>query len=134
MDLPLNEYWAEEWLKCAEDKYYFFENYCYLQGDGGRTLFTPREYQRRVIDAVEDNRFVVAASGRQSGKCCLPETTVSCLIRINNTCYDVALPIGAIHDLSRTKSPEEAKYIINKEISNGTGLQNQSRESCRNSS
>ena len=109
MDLPLNEYWAEEWLKCAEDKYYFFENYCYLQGDGGRTLFTPREYQRRIIDAVEDNRFVVGLSGRQSGKCSGADSLVKVRLRLDEIEYSIELTMRDIHTLSKCSSKRECK-------------------------
>lgn len=67
-DLPLTPWQEAEWMKCALDKHYFFENYVYLQGEHGKTLFKPRSYQTRVIDACDEHRFTVMLLGRQSGK------------------------------------------------------------------
>ena len=65
-DQPLTPEQAQEWLKCKNDRYYFFENYCYIQSPKGRELFKPRQYQRRMIDVAVGNRFTVGLSGRQS--------------------------------------------------------------------
>lgn len=67
-DLPLTPDEEAEWLRCAQDKMYFFENYVYVQGAKGKTLFNPRPYQKRAIDAMAANRFVVGLMPRQSGK------------------------------------------------------------------
>lgn len=67
-DQPLTPEQAKEWLKCKNDRYYFFENYCYIQGARGRELFKPRQYQKRMIDTSTNNRFTIGLSGRQSGK------------------------------------------------------------------
>jgi len=67
-DLPLTEYEQEEWLKCANDKYYWMRTYVYVQSGKGKLLFDPRDYQQRIIDTCEENRFVIGVSGRQSGK------------------------------------------------------------------
>ncbi|WGH49867.1 DNA terminase packaging enzyme large subunit [Alishewanella phage vB_AspM_Slickus01] len=57
-----------EWLKCASDKDYWMRNYVYVQSESGRTLFTPRPYQTRIIKLAEDYRFNIIMSGRQTGK------------------------------------------------------------------
>lgn len=75
-DLPLTPEQADEWVKCAQDKMYFFENYVYVQGQKGKTLFKPRSYQKRAIEAMTNNRFVVALMGRQSGKALALDTVV----------------------------------------------------------
>lgn len=67
-DKPLTEEQEYEWLKCALDKYYWMENYVYIQTDKGRELFKPRDYQKRIIETSSDNRFTVNLLGRQSGK------------------------------------------------------------------
>lgn len=82
-----------EFTKCALDKFYFFENYVYVQGVGGKTLFKPRAYQRRAIEAMTDNRFVAALMGRQSGKTtsvgmdCLHDMIFTADYRIGITSY-----------------------------------------------
>jgi hypothetical protein len=67
-DVALTPEQVSEWLKCANDKYYFFENYCYIQSPKGKALFKAREYQSRIIDTSADNRFTTNLLGRQSGK------------------------------------------------------------------
>lgn len=67
-DRPLTPVQALEWDKCAADKFYWMENYVYVQSDTGRTLFKPRSYQKRIIKLCEDFRWVVCMSGRQTGK------------------------------------------------------------------
>lgn len=67
-DVDLYGWQVDEWLKCAKDKYYFFENYVWVQTPSGRAKFKARPYQKRLIDATEQNRFVVGMASRQSGK------------------------------------------------------------------
>jgi len=65
---PLTKEQAKEWLKCATDKYYWMENYVYIQSETGKQLFKPRPYQKRIIKGSEKNRFTINLLGRQSGK------------------------------------------------------------------
>ena len=67
-DRPLTEQEANEWIKCAKDKYYFFENYCYIQSTKGKMLFKARSYQKRIIDTAGAFQFFAGLAGRQSGK------------------------------------------------------------------
>jgi len=67
-DKPLTDWEVEEWIKCAEDPWYFFTNYCYVVGPRGKTLFEPRDYQIDMIDVIRDNRFVIINAPRQTGK------------------------------------------------------------------
>lgn len=67
-DTPLSEWEQEEWLRCAADKYYFFENYVYVQTPSGRKNFAVRDYQKRILDECDNSRHVAILSGRQSGK------------------------------------------------------------------
>ena len=69
-DAPLTKKQQEEWLKCADDPFYFFTKYCTVRGSKGKTLFAPREYQKDLMDVVIDNTHTVVISPRQSGKCC----------------------------------------------------------------
>jgi len=65
---PLTKKQADEWMKCALDKYYWMENYVYIQTETGKKLFKPRDYQKRIIEASDNNRFTINLLGRQSGK------------------------------------------------------------------
>lgn len=88
-DLPLTPEQADEWVKCAQDKMYFFENYVYVQGAKGKTLFKPRDYQKRAIEAMANNRFVVGLMPRQSGKCICKETKYTVRNKLTGECMDV---------------------------------------------
>lgn len=59
---------ADEWVKCAMDVEYWLENYAYVQGASGKTLFTPRAYQKRIIKKASRGRFFIGLVGRQAGK------------------------------------------------------------------
>jgi hypothetical protein len=67
-DTELTPYQADEWMKCACDKYYFFENYVYIQGAKGKMKFIARDYQRAMLEVADTNLFTIALLGRQSGK------------------------------------------------------------------
>lgn len=63
-DQPLTEWEEEEWLKCADDFWYFATNYCQVVGPKGKVLFEPRDYQVDAIDVILNNRFTVINSPR----------------------------------------------------------------------
>jgi len=59
----------EELLKCSEDVEYFINNYVKIVSlDGGLIQFKLYDYQKRFVNTVMSNRFVVAMMGRQQGK------------------------------------------------------------------
>lgn len=59
----------EEYVKCANDPCYFIENYVKVVSlDHGIVPFRLRPYQKRIIDAVHNNRFTISMLFRQSGK------------------------------------------------------------------
>lgn len=89
LDVPLTEEQAKEWIKCANDKYYFFENYCYIEAPKGRAKFVPREYQRRIIDTSTDNRMAVSLLGRQSGKCIGKDTKYTVRSKVTGEIYEI---------------------------------------------
>lgn len=109
-DIPMTQEQSDEWDRCAEDKYYFFENYVYVQAPKGKVLFSPREYQRRIIDSCTNHRFVSGLSGRQSGKCLSGETLIKLLASfpVLGVQYELTATIADIHTLSKCKSPQEA--------------------------
>lgn len=112
LDIDLTEEQAKEWITCANDKYYFFENYVYIQAPKGKVLFKPRDYQRRVVDACEKNRHVVGLVGRQAGKCCLAESQTTCKVINNGVEYELKLSMGEIHLLSKCSNPEDVELFI----------------------
>lgn len=64
-----SRYEIEELKKCAADPLYFIENYVKIQHPvDGDILFTPREYQKRMVHNFSNNRFNIAMLPRQCGK------------------------------------------------------------------
>lgn len=58
-----------EYIKCSEDPCYFIEKYCKVVSlDDGIVPFALRPYQKRIIEAVHNNRFTISMLFRQSGK------------------------------------------------------------------
>ncbi len=54
--------------KCCDDIWTFLPYVKLVHPDFGRVEFVPRSYQKRIIDLILDNRFVVCLLSRQSGK------------------------------------------------------------------
>ena len=65
---PLTEEQKIEWLKCRDDKFYWMRNYVWVQSDLGSCLFTPRDYQSRIINLFDKTLLNIVQSGRQTGK------------------------------------------------------------------
>lgn len=60
---------SEELLKCADDIYYFLENYYTVFSlDHAEVSYIPYPYQRKLIDALLNDRFVIGKMPRQYGK------------------------------------------------------------------
>lgn len=57
-----------EWKKCANDILYFAEKYCVLMTPEGRQHIHLRDYQKRYLLHLFNNRLSVYLSARQSGK------------------------------------------------------------------
>lgn len=71
----------EEYIKCASDPIYFISNYCkVISLDRGIVNFELYDYQKKLIRAYNDNRFVISMMGRQNGKCCIKTT----LLKVRN--------------------------------------------------
>ncbi len=58
-----------EYIKCKKDPIYFIENYIkIIDLDNGVVLFKMWDFQRKLINAFIENRFVVSLLPRQMGK------------------------------------------------------------------
>lgn len=66
--VPLTEEEAEEFVKCALDFDHWASTYLWVQTDRGKSLFNPRDYQKRMLSAFEDNPFSIILAPRQVGK------------------------------------------------------------------
>ena len=59
----------EEYVKCSTDIIYFVEKYVkIITLDHGLQLFEPYEYQERMLEAFDQNRFCINLLPRQTGK------------------------------------------------------------------
>lgn len=58
----------EEFKKCAKDVVYFANKYASAMTDEGIQKITLREYQKRVLNDFQDNRYVSLLASRQVGK------------------------------------------------------------------
>ena len=59
----------QELIKCQKDPIYFIRNYVWLQHPlKGKILFDLYDYQKELIDALQNNRWVIALLSRQMGK------------------------------------------------------------------
>ena len=58
----------KEWKRCANDILYFAENYCVLMTPEGRQHIQLRDYQKKYLLHLFNNRLSVYLSARQSGK------------------------------------------------------------------
>ena len=59
----------QEWLKCKNDILYFVEKYCKLMTPEGIKNITLRDYQKKYLRHLEENRLSIYLSARQAGKC-----------------------------------------------------------------
>lgn len=60
---------VQEYIKCSEDPIYFILNYCKIVNiDKGLIMFPLWDFQKEMILAFEDNRFVICKMPRQVGK------------------------------------------------------------------
>jgi len=58
-----------EYIKCSEDPIYFILTYCKIVNiDKGLIMFPLWEFQKEMILAFEENRFVICKMPRQVGK------------------------------------------------------------------
>ena len=89
-----NEFTQEqinEWVTCANDPEYFIEHYVKIVNvDKGFVPFEPYEFQKDIINKVQNNRFVICKMPRQSGK----TTTIAALLLhsvLFNEEYNIAI-------------------------------------------
>ena len=59
----------KEWLKCKNDILYFANTYCKLMTPEGVQHIQLRDYQKKYLRHLEQNRLSIYLSCRQSGKC-----------------------------------------------------------------
>lgn len=73
-----NDWELSEAMKCSQSIIYFAENYCHLlMPDSTYQLVKLFPYQRKILDAYQNNRYLIMLASRQMGK---TTTTAICLL------------------------------------------------------
>ena len=69
VDVRLTESELQEYMRCANDPYYFINKYVKIvHVDHGVVPFKMWPFQTEIIRAFEENRYVICKLARQSGK------------------------------------------------------------------
>lgn len=74
----------EEWLRCKNDIIYFVEKYCKLMTPDGIKNVKMRDYQKRYLNHLVDNRLSIYLACRQCGKCVSFLQTIDIQLDMNN--------------------------------------------------
>lgn len=70
VQLNFEQWQIDEYIKCASNYLYFIENYNFIQmlDNEELTLIKLRDYQKRLLETVDQNRFTIGKLPRQVGK------------------------------------------------------------------
>lgn len=67
--MELEDWQLDELEKCEDDIIYFVKNYMKITHvDDGLVAFKPYDYQEKLLHHLQDNRFTIVLSARQTGK------------------------------------------------------------------
>ena len=119
----------EEWKRCAGDIQYFAEQYCKLMTPEGIQNIELRDYQKKYLNHLIDNRLSIYLSCRQSGKCLTFLTNVSVKIDWSKQpknykdkfqryyvqsedCYDI--PLFELYNMYTTDKLWKIEYLLYK--------------------
>jgi len=86
--------------KCENSLLYFAENFFYIiDPDEGKTIIPLFDYQTRLLESFEKNRFNIVLSSRQSGKCFSENTS----IKVRNKKTGEIEDVNAVEFYNRVK-------------------------------
>ncbi len=95
----------EEMAKCMDPvtgPLYFMSNYYYIQHPTrGRILYRPYEYQKRVIEALNEYISTIVLQPRQSGKCFRGRVEVN--IRCTKTGEVRTITASELYEMQKVK-------------------------------
>jgi len=75
--------WVEDIEKCRKNILFFAENFFYITNlDRGKIKIELHTFQKKILRALRDNRFVVLLASRQIGK-----TTLMTIYALWNACF-----------------------------------------------
>jgi len=93
---------VQEYLKCSKDPIYFIEKYIHVVTlDEGKKLMKLYPFQKDIVNAIQNNRYVIAKLPRQSGKCVCINSKVK--IRNKTTGEEREVTIGELKALLEGK-------------------------------
>ena len=88
----------EEYIRCSGNPEYFIENYIKIVSvDKGLIPFKLWDFQKDIVEKIQNNRFVICKLPRQSGKCVFINTIVTIRDKRTLICYDIT--IGDLYEL-----------------------------------
>jgi hypothetical protein len=89
---------VKEYLKCSKDPVYFAETYMKIvHVDRGLIPLKLFDYQKRMINLMAENRFVISAQSRQSGK-----TTTACAFILWYIIFNADKTVGMLANKGET--------------------------------
>lgn len=90
--MDLTDYQMDELDKCENDIEYFCENYMKITHvDHGLVAFAPYDYQKELLHHLQDNRFSIVLSARQTGK-----TTTTIGFLLHYTLFNKHKQVGVL--------------------------------------
>lgn len=92
----------KEIQKCSKDFFYFCKYIKIINPDLGLMVFTPRWYQKEILNNIANNRYFVGLCARQTGK-----TTCVCAYIIWYSIFHSNKYIGCV-----SNKEDSAKYIL----------------------
>lgn len=107
-----------EKLKCKLSIHYFAENYCKIKlEDGTIGQMKIRDYQQKIIDLYNNNRFSILMASRQVGKCTSPFSLINIKDETTNEIYETTfyqLYYNTIKVYRKLFFTEKVKYFLYK--------------------
>lgn len=90
-----HEYTQDEILelsKCSADIYEFIKHVKIVHPDKGKITYEPYDYQRELLELIDNNRYIIGMWCRQCGKCEKHNTKIK--IRNKHTGKEEEIQIG----------------------------------------
>lgn len=89
---------VEEYIKCSNDPVYFIKKYIKIVTlDKGLEPFNLYDYQEKIINTIQDNRYVIAKLPRQTGK-----TTTSVAWMVHYLIFNQSVNIAILANKLKT--------------------------------
>lgn len=102
----------DEYIKCSQDEIYFIENYVKIINlDQGLIKFKMWDFQKKLINLLHNERFVISKIARQQGKCNHKDTIIK--IRNKKTGETKLITMQTFYDNQKNKLSAQTEIINN---------------------